>query len=277
MADQVKAGRKISRAEQAVFLVPLFLLMLALPAGAEIPPRPGGSYVVDFADVVELEPQRKLNETLEKLYREGSREVVIVTVPSMKRYVNTNSVETFAQQWYNRWNLASQDILLVISVGDRKARIHLGSQWGKRWNGHCQKVMNETLVPRFKAGDFEGGVLNGAEKLMDMVRLGPDARPPGYGWQQQLREQTDSLFALSDLRRDVAVALVGLGFALMIGGFVFSQSASTRIACAGAGILIIVIALVTVVFWLLLFLGLAILSPSRGYGYHHHHHSWGHS
>ncbi len=247
------------------------LLALALLVGvwavAEFPLRAPNVSVFDYANLLDDARQKELNVKLQKLYQETNREVVVVTIASTAAY-GTSSVENLAADWFRRWHLASQDVLFLVAVGDRKCRIQLGSNWPKRWDGHCRRVMENDIVPSFKAAAYDQGILKGADRLIEMQQAGPGASPHGRPWQEELTERTNSIFSMSDIPRPYAILLVGLGLALIAGGFVFSQSASTRLLFGALGVFVIVIALCTVILYVGLVIVFAFLTPqTRGRSY----------
>ncbi len=88
-------------------------------------------------------------------------------------------IETFARLLFDQWQvgvakLGNQNwntgILLLVSVGDRKSRIELGAGWGREKDQLCQQIMDQQMVPRFKQGDFSGGISAGVESLEAMAR-----------------------------------------------------------------------------------------------------------
>jgi uncharacterized protein len=92
---------------------------------------------------------------------------------------NGLDIETFARLLFNQWQigiakLGSHDwntgILLLVSVGDRKARIQLGAGWGREKDEICQQIMDERMIPWFKQGDYKGGISSGVEALEAMAR-----------------------------------------------------------------------------------------------------------
>jgi uncharacterized protein len=88
-------------------------------------------------------------------------------------------IETFATLLFNQWQighakLGQQDwntgILLLVSQGDRKARIELGAGWGRREDALCRQIMDDQIVFRFKQGQFSEGIVAGVESLDKMAR-----------------------------------------------------------------------------------------------------------
>jgi uncharacterized membrane protein YgcG len=57
-----------------------------------------------------------------------------------------------------------------VSKNDRKARIELGTGWGREKDDLCRRIMDEYIVPKFKEGDFSGGIVLGVESLAKMAQ-----------------------------------------------------------------------------------------------------------
>ena len=65
------------------------------------------------------------------------------------------------------WNYG---MLLLVSKGDRRARIELGAGWRHDKDVQAEQIMDEQIVPRFKQGDFSGGIEAGVESLDKLAR-----------------------------------------------------------------------------------------------------------
>ena len=68
----------------------------------------------------------------------------------------------------------------MVSVKDRK-RIELGAGFGLDKDAICQSIMSEHIIPFFKAGDYEGGILTGIRALSQMAK-GETVEPPPRPW-----------------------------------------------------------------------------------------------
>jgi uncharacterized protein len=126
-------------------------------------------------------------ETLQKrIYAQTESPLVLVTMKRMSDFTtNPSTIEAFAQAWFNHWGIGSASnntgILLLVSQGDRQARIELGADWGRGWDEYCAQIMNGALIPSFKRGDFSGGILAAVEGLANMAVQGPTGTAPSVG------------------------------------------------------------------------------------------------
>ncbi len=101
----------------------------------------------------------------------------MVTIPSLANYNRLDSpitIEYYAYELFNEWGIGSErrnfGMLLLVSLGDRKARIELGASWGVTYNVDAQKVMNTMIIPAFKQSDYSAGILAGVTGMDSMAR-----------------------------------------------------------------------------------------------------------
>lgn len=141
---------------------------LALPARAESPadvPNPQAarrSFVADNAEVLDASTERQLDDLINGVKRKTGAEIAVVTV----RNLGGSNVEDFANQLFNRWGIGRQNnddgVLILAAIADRKLRIEIGD--GAEANitdGQAGHIVRSVIAPRFKAGDFNGGLYNG--------------------------------------------------------------------------------------------------------------------
>jgi uncharacterized protein len=164
--------------------LPVVLYLLAGSLGGAIPPTPqAGDFLHDLAGLLTADELGSLRTRQREVFQQTQIPIVVVTVPAMNQYVpGSTSIETFARLWFNTWGIGSQrkndGILVIVSRNDRRARIELGVEWGRRWDNYAQHVMNERMVPRFKTGNYGAGLIAGMEALARAAQAGPKSEPP---------------------------------------------------------------------------------------------------
>ncbi len=155
----------------------------------QLPPIPvNGQLIQDYASVLDEDQCAQIDRFQEQTFTNHNTPIVVVTIHSMAQYRGGHfSIEQFARQWFDNWKLGviddqgrqfNQAILVLVSIHDRKARIELGADWGFRWDGHCDKIMQSRMVPQFKKSNYSQGVLDGVAALAEMAERGPDGDPP---------------------------------------------------------------------------------------------------
>lgn len=172
-----------------IVLAVLGLALVARAPALSIPPTPSdSSFLQDYGGLVDKATAQAIGEAQREAYERYDTPIVVVTVPSMATYGGQGgSIEGFARAWFDAWKIGkraadgrvlNKGMLLLVSVGDRRARIELGADWGRLWDGQCETIMNDRIVPAFRRGDFAGGILAGTQALRDLAKRGPGAEQP---------------------------------------------------------------------------------------------------
>ncbi|WP_421736266.1 TPM domain-containing protein [Caulobacter sp.] len=157
-------------------LAALYLcLSLALPAFAA-PKFPALSgRVVDEANILSPQVEQDLTEKLKTLEDTTGRQVVVATVPTLQGY----EIEDYGYQLGRTWKLGQKDkdngAILLVAPNDRKVRIEVG--YGLEpvlTDALSSVIIQSAIIPKFKAGDMEGGVVAGADEILAQLSLPDD-------------------------------------------------------------------------------------------------------
>ena len=126
--------------------------------------------------------EEELRKSCDKLLTDKAIPIIIVTINRMADHGGAGlRIETFARLLFDQWEVGhakigkrghdwNKGILLLVSVGDRKARIELGAGFGRQKDALCSQIMNEQIIPHFKKGDFGSGIVAGVKALDAMAR-----------------------------------------------------------------------------------------------------------
>ena len=236
------------------------LLLLEGPASAEIriPPTPAqdghGDFIQDYAGVInDGSDIDRIGEAQRIAFEEYDTPIIVVVVTRMASYGHHQPhIEPFATQWFNQWEIGTentdgknQGVLLLISVGDRKGRIELGADWGRNFDNHCQVIMDDVMIPYFKAGDYSLGITEGVESLLKMAKEGihgnvqniAGSKAKSYSFKKMSRSSKNILFAGWPFRI-VAIALGIIGI-VMAGKKLESGSLRTTAFWCGGFLIIL--------------------------------------
>ncbi|MBI4582960.1 MAG: TPM domain-containing protein [Planctomycetes bacterium] len=143
--------------------------------------RPGDrEFVRDLADLITPEDEQEIRRIGDRLLSEKVTPIVVVTIRSMAEHGGEDlRIETFARLLFDQWRIGIPEInrrqwntgvLLLVSEGDRRARLELGAGWGREKDGLCQQIMDEQIIARFKQGQFSEGIFHGVKALDHMAR-----------------------------------------------------------------------------------------------------------
>ena len=231
-------------------------------AGIKIPAPPAEDYpTADYAELLDEAAEKKLHQVQLASYHEQNTPIVVVTINSMREYGPKDwSIERFGFTWFNKWEigkrggegeLINRGILLLVSVGDRKARIELGADWGRDWDRHCSVIMNTRIVPRFKKGDFAGGIEAGVQALAEMAGTPPGQAAPRSSSGRSYRSSRSSGQGLPTLPTGLVIVCVIVGIALIGLSFKYPKNQKGLLI---AGVVLIAAGLLTYIVVLALFL-----------------------
>ncbi len=157
-----------------VFLALWLFVLPGLYAPWRDYPAPVDAYVNDFANVLSDTEADEIAQRLGRLYDETGIEAVVVTVPSFSSFgTGDRTLEIFATNLFNTWAIGDSELnngaLIVLAVNDREVRIELGAGYETALDDPVQAIIDEQLIPRFREGDYGGGLRDGALRLADVL------------------------------------------------------------------------------------------------------------
>ncbi|MGC9605216.1 MAG: TPM domain-containing protein [Minisyncoccia bacterium] len=142
-----------------------FVVAIAATHAAEYP-KPTG-YVNDFARLLSHDTAGSLNQELIVFEKKTTIEIAVVTVSSL----NGESIENYTRELANAWGVGKRGqnngVVFLIAPNERKMRIETAS--GARLiltDSQADAIRDETVLPRFKAGDMPGGIIDGTHAIM---------------------------------------------------------------------------------------------------------------
>jgi len=147
-----------------LFVVALCVASAPASAAPEFPALTGR--VVDQADLLSPTDEQELTAKLKALEDESSDQLVVVTLPSLQGY----TVEDFGYQLGRHWGIGTGEldngVLLIVAPNERKVRIEVGYGLEPVLTDALSKIIIEhAILPRFRSGDFSGGIKNGAHDI----------------------------------------------------------------------------------------------------------------
>ncbi len=147
----------------------LALLILATVALAQTYPPLTGR-VSDHADLLPQATRAALTAKLQALEDKSGIQLVVATVPSLQ----DQDIEDYANGLFRAWKLGeakkNNGALFLIAPKERKMRIEVGYGLEGALTDAVSKIIIATAVaPRFKAGDFAGGVERGVDAIIETL------------------------------------------------------------------------------------------------------------
>jgi uncharacterized protein len=130
-------------------------------------PFPIGS-VSDYEKVFNESQISNLTEKISEYEQKTTREIAIVTVSSIEPYEN---IADYSTDLANEWGIGNPDsdngLLILFSKNLREIRISTGLGTEKKLTDEiCKNVIDKTIIPEFKNGDYYNGIEKGLSELI---------------------------------------------------------------------------------------------------------------
>jgi len=164
------------KAARASLLV--LALCWAVVAGAQVPVPPIGGRVTDLTDTLAGEQKSALEQALRSFEARKGSQVEVLIVPSTA----PETIEQYALRVAEQWKLGRKNVddgaLLVVAKDDRTLRIEVGyGLEGALTDAACKRIISEIIVPRFRQGDFYGGITAGVDQILRVIDGEPLPKP----------------------------------------------------------------------------------------------------
>src|ERR1700744_714003 len=151
-------------------LVAFFVLLTPACAAPTFPALSGR--VVDDAHILSDATKSDLDQKLAGLEQKTSRQLVIVTLASLQGY----EISDYGYQLGRAWGIGqaklNNGILLIVAPTEHKVRIEVGYGLEPIMTDAFSSVIIQTqILPKFRSGDFNGGVEAGVDALIQQLSL----------------------------------------------------------------------------------------------------------
>jgi uncharacterized protein len=154
---------------RALLLVAVAVGGLASSAAAlDVPPLTGR--IVDNAHLLPEPLVKTLSDDLAAHEARTGNQVALLTLPSLEG----EPLEEFSHRVATTWKLGHKGtdngVLVLVVPGDRKVRIEVGyGLEGTLTDAKSSRIIREEMVPRFKDGDFPGGITAGVKAVLGTI------------------------------------------------------------------------------------------------------------
>lgn len=246
-----------------------FLLAFAALAADPVDPIPVPKLtgrVVDLTGTLAQPDRDAIAARLEAFEKAKGSQVAVLLVPAL----GPETIEDFATRVTDEWKLGragvDDGVLFVIALKERRVRIQTGrGVQGVLTDALSKRIVSDLVTPRFRAGDFPGGIRDGVEGIVKAIEgeaLPPPepsasrAKPSGGG-------SAESFFWLAF----AVVPVAGMILRAMLGRFLGASLTAGATGLAGwllFGSLFVGGIAAFVTFLVVLFMGMPGVSARRG-------------
>jgi len=151
------------------FMAFIFIIFPCTAGALEVPALKGR--VNDYASILSPETAQKLDAVLSEIEKSDSTQIAVLTIPSLEGEV----LEEFSIKVAEAWKIGQKNldngVILLVSKNDRKLRIETGRGLeGKLTDLVSGRIIRSEIIPKFKEGDFNGGIEAGINAIVSVVK-----------------------------------------------------------------------------------------------------------
>ncbi|HEX3442115.1 MAG TPA: TPM domain-containing protein [Pseudolabrys sp.] len=173
---------------KAVRLLFVLILIVSVSAayGALTFPQLTGR-VVDDAGILDPATKAALERKLADFETKTTGQLVVVTLKSLQG----TSIEDYGYQLGRAWGIGQKEknsgALLIVAPNERKVRIEVGyGLEGNLTDAVTRLIIENAILPRFRTGDFSGGITRGVDDIIQAATVDPDE------WKTRANQRPDS-------------------------------------------------------------------------------------
>lgn len=127
-------------------------------------------YVSDPSHILSGSARDTINAVLGRLEASTGIETAVVMLPS----IGEEDIFNFAHELFRQWGIGKQKsnngLLILFVMDQRKVRFTVGYDLeGTMTDAMSKRIQMQRMVPRFKAGDWDGGMVDGVRAAAQVL------------------------------------------------------------------------------------------------------------
>jgi uncharacterized protein len=191
-------------AARASLLALMLCWAFAALADVAVPPLTGR--VVDKTATLSSSDIASLDQTLKGFEARKGSQVAVLIVPTTQ----PETIEQYSLRVAEAWKIGRRKIddgaILVVAKDDRKLRIEVGyGLEGALTDVTSKRIIDEVITPKFRSGDFAGGISDGVNRILRVID-GEPLPPPA-----QRQQNSGLLSQLDPFNPFLIVAVIVVG------------------------------------------------------------------
>lgn len=153
--------------------VAVLFLLAAGAAQAAMPAKPAGP-VLDQANIIPDADEAALSQKLAAYNAQTGRAIVVATVASLDGQEIAAYGTELGHQWGVGGKSTDQGLILLVAPNERKVRIEVGYGLEEYLpDVLAGRIISGAITPRFKAGDYPGGINAGIDQILTQLNRDP--------------------------------------------------------------------------------------------------------
>jgi uncharacterized protein len=154
------------------------LYALAAAAWAEQPVPPLRAWVTDLTGTLDAAQTAQLEQTLRAFEARKGSQIAVLIVPTTE----PESIEQYGIRVAEAWKVGRKGIadgaILIVAKNDRSLRIEVGrGVEGALPDAIAKRIIAEVITPKFREGDFAGGISAGVQQMIGVLEGEPLPAP----------------------------------------------------------------------------------------------------
>lgn len=126
--------------------------------------------IVDQAGILDPAARARIEAKLQDLESKTTTQLVVVTLKSLQGY----DIADYGYQLGRKWGIGQKGqnngALLIVAPAERRVRIEVGyGLEGSLTDAVSRLIISNAILPRFRTGDFSGGVERGVDDLVQVL------------------------------------------------------------------------------------------------------------
>jgi uncharacterized protein len=166
-------------AARAAALAAALLLAAPVALAQQLVPVPQlTAPVTDLTGTLAPDQVAALDAKLRAFEQGKGSQVAVLIVPTTQ----PESIEQYSLRVVEAWRLGRKNVddgaLLIVALNDRQLRIEVGyGLEGALPDATANRIIDEVIVPRFRDGDFYGGISAGVDRMLRVIEGEPLPEP----------------------------------------------------------------------------------------------------
>lgn len=158
-----------------IFLILLSILILSISvsfAGLKIPDKSYDFYVYDEVGILSDSVKDYIIDMNKKLYAASGAQVVVAVVPDTQNM----EISQYAVEMFRTWEIGSREkdngLLILLSMEENNKKVWMATGYGLEGplpDSLESRIIEDYMLPEFREGDYNTGVLNGFNIVMNKI------------------------------------------------------------------------------------------------------------
>jgi uncharacterized protein len=161
--------------------IPLVALLVcwAFSAFAQVAVPPLTGRVVDQTGTLSSDEIAALTQRLRDFEARKGSQIAVLIVPTTQ----PEEIEQYSIRVAEAWKIGRKKVddgaILLVAKNDRKLRIEVGyGLEGALTDVTSKRIIDEIITPKFRSGDFAGGISAGVDRIIGVIDGEPLPAPP---------------------------------------------------------------------------------------------------